>query len=207
MAVESKIDWTVLRGSIGVFCICLLVGGILLGASYYFREEMETEYRNHHARFRDVSRKYLAVDEEERIIESHYPEFVRLYKAGILGREHRLSWVESLRNAADRIQLPTMNYRINSQTVYAPEFPIDLGAFDIYVSEMDLDLGLLHEGDLLSLFEALNEDAEGLYTVSRCEAKRVNEDIEFDSKRAAINAVCRLNWYTVDLKGERELSL
>jgi hypothetical protein len=204
---QTKIDWMVLRGAIGVFSICLLIGGILLGASHYFREEMETEYRNHHSRFRDVSRKYLAVDEEERIIENHYPRFVELYRSGILGREHRLSWLESLRGAGENLQLPEINYRINSQSVYKPDFPVDLGAFAIYGSEMVLNLGLLHEGDLLGLLNTLNDDSEGLYSVTHCEADRVNEEAEFDPGRPMITALCRLIWFTVDLRGERRLSL
>ncbi len=204
---QSKVDWTVLRGAISVFLICLLIGGIALGASYYFHEKMETEYRNHHARFRDISRKYLAVDEEERIIESHYPRFAALYRSGILGPEHRLSWLESLRTAGEKIRLPEINYQVNSQSVYIPAFRIDLGAFNIYASEMVLSLGLLHEGDLLGLLNTLDSDAEGLYSVSHCEADRVNEDADFDLMRPAIMAACRLTWFTIDLKGERKLSL
>ena len=206
MAV-NRVDWTVLRGAIGVFAICLLVGGVLLGASYYFREEMETEYRNHQSRFRDVSRKYLAVDDEERIIEQSYPDFVRLHESGILGQEHRLSWIEALTEAGDRIRLPELGYRINSQSVFEPPFPVALGAYDIRLSEMTLTLGLLHEGDLMSLLTALDENANGLYSVARCDGVRVNEDAKPDKDRPTISADCRLHWFTVDLKGDRELSL
>ena len=204
---QEKIDWIVLRGAVGVFAICLLLSGLLLGASSYFRDEMETEYRNHHARFRDVSRKYLAVDEEERIIEQTYPEFVQLYESGILGPEHRLNWIESLRTAGERLELPDISYRVNSQLVYTPEYPLNLGAFNVHTSEMQLSLGLLHEGDLQSLFNALDRDAKGLYSISRCAASRINEQSEFDPTQPMISATCQLNWYTVDLKGERKLSL
>lgn len=204
---QEKIDWTILRGAIGVFSICLLVGSTLLGATQYFRDEMETEFRSYHARFRDVSRKYLAVDDEERIIENIYPEFVRLYQSGILGQEHRLSWIESLSKAGDRIKLPEISYQVSSQSTFVPDFPIDLGAFDIQMSEMHLTLGLLHEGDLLGLFNALDREAKGLYSISRCTATRVTEAREIDPTRPTIEAACLLNWFTVDLKGERALSL
>lgn len=203
----SKADFATLRGALGVFAMCLLVGGMLVGASYYFREEMATEYRNHQLRFRDVSRKYLAVDDEERIIENAYPEFVRLFDSGILGRELRLSWIEALRRADAAIGLPTLDYRINSQTIYEPPFPVNLGAFDIRVSEMSLSVGLLHEGDLINLLSALDTTADGLYSVSRCEAIRVNDYDLNDRTRPKIKADCVLDWFTVDLKGGRELSL
>jgi len=203
----SKADFAILRGALGVFAMCVLVGGVLVGASYYFREEMATEYRNHQLRFRDVSRKYLAVDDEERIIEHAYPEFVRLFEGGILGHELRLSWIEALRRADKAIGLPALDYRISSQNLYEPQFPVNLGAFDIRVSEMSLAVGLLHEGDLIDLFSALDSTAEGLYSVSRCEAIRVNEFNVQDRTRPTIKADCVLEWFTVDLKGERELSL
>lgn len=203
----SKADFAILRGALGVFAMCVLVGGVLVGASYYFREEMATEYRNHQLRFRDVSRKYLAVDDEERIIENAYPEFVRLFDGGILGHELRLSWIEALRRADKAIGLPALDYRISAQKLYEPPFPVNPGAFDIRVSEMSLAVGLLHEGDLISLLSALDSTADGLYSVSRCEAIRVNEFNVQDRTRPTIKADCVLEWFTVDLKGERELSL
>jgi len=203
---QNRVDWGVLRGAIGVFAVCLLVGVGLLAASAYFREEMAADFHNHQARFLEVSRKYLAVDDEERIIERTYPEFVALFESGILGQEHRLSWIETLTKAGDRIRLPEIGYRINSQSVYTPDFPVMLGAFDINVSEMTLDLGLLHEGDLFKLLDALDESAEGLYTVSYCEANRVTASGS-GTDRPLIAANCRLNWFTVDLKGARKLSL
>ncbi len=203
----SKADFSLLRGAIGTFVICLIFGAILVSASVYFRDEMAAEYRNYHSRFRDVSRKYLAVDDEERIISESYPVFVRLYESGILGAEHRLSWVETLRGAGEKIRLPSLNYRIDSQREYEPDFAIKSGAFEINVSRMELRAGLLHEGDLFRLFDALNRDANGLYTVSRCDIARTADDASVSGVEATINATCTLDWLTVDLRGERELSL
>jgi hypothetical protein len=204
---ETKVDWEVLRGALGLFAICFLIGAVVLGASYYFREEMAAEFNTEQARFRDVSRKYLAVDDEERIIAESYPKFVQLYKAGILGQEHRLSWLEALRRGGEQINLPEISYRIKSQDVYVPKFKTKLGAYNIYVSEMQLTLGLLHEGDLMGIFDVLNRDAEGLYSVSKCDAIRTSGQLSFDVNRPTITADCRLNWYTIDLKGERKLQL
>ena len=204
---KTKVEWIVLRGALGLFAVCFIIGSAVIGASYYFREEMAAEFNTHQARFRDVSRKYLAVDDEERIIVESYPKFLKLHKDGILGQEHRLSWLEALRHAGERIKLPEISYRIKSRDVYVPEFKVDLGAYNIYVSEMNLTLGLLHEGDLMGILEILNRDAEGLYSVSKCEARRTNEQLTIDVNRPTIKADCSLNWYTVDLKGDRKLQL
>ena len=204
---QSKLDLSVLRGALGVFAICVLVAGILLGASYYFREEMAAEFNTNQLRFRDVSRKYLSVDEEERIIEQYLPEFQQLYDDGVLGREKRLSWLEVLKAAGAKVQLPQLGYEISSQSTFEPDYPVDVGAFDIYASNMDLNMGLLHEGDLLNVLELLDQNANGLYSVSHCDVARTVRAATADNLRERIKAVCQLRWFTVDLKGDRELTL
>lgn len=204
---QVKVDWTVLRGTIGSFGLCVLVSAIMLTGSFYFRAEMEAQFRSNHAQFRGASRKYLSVDEDAHIIEQYYPQFVALHAAGIVGQEHRLDWLETLRAASDSLRLPEMSYRIDSQTALVPDFPVILGGFDINASNMELSLGLLHEGDLEALLNALDTHAKGLYSVSRCDLSRTDREPRLDLKHANLNAECVLKWFTVDLKGERKISL
>lgn len=202
---QEKVDWGVLRGAIGAFAICVLLSAIMLGASHFFWQQMNSEYRNHHGRFRDASRKYLSVDEEERIIAEHYPAFVELRRRGVIGKEHRLSWVETLNEAGKA--LPELSYRIDAQAPFVPGFPVGLGAFDINASEMQLSLGLLHEGDLVRLLDDLNRNARGLYSVASCELARDEFGSVLDPAAANLRAECLLEWYTVDLRGEQKLDL
>lgn len=204
---RAGVDWSVMRGALTVLALSILIAGAVLGASYYFREAMEQEFSRHQARFQDVSRRYLAVDEEERIIKTRYPRFVELYNHGVIGDEARLSWVEVLRSAARRIALPELRYQIASREEVQPEFDVATGRFQIYASTMELRVGLLHEGDFAALTEMLDEQALGLYHVERCSFDRVTVDIEPDPNRANINAQCRLKWYTVDLRGAEEIVL
>lgn len=204
---RAKVDWSVLRGALGVLGICVLVSGIILGMSFYFRQEMDTEFKRHHVRFRNISRKYLAVDEEERIIKNSYPQFAELYNRGIIGRESRLSWLETLRDAGERIKLPELRYKIDSRGEYQPDFPVALGAYQIYASKMELDLGLLHEGDFVALTEILDREAEGLYSVTECSFKRTGPSIHLEPDKANIAAKCELEWFTVNLPGDKEIVL
>lgn len=204
---QGKVDWSVLRGAAGLFGICFLLSAMLLAASHYFREEMQLQYSRYHAKFRDASRNYLAVDQEEQIIRQHYPDFVRLYRKGVIGAEQRLNWLETLKTAVDTIQLPEMNYKIESRTVYEPDFSVNLGAYDLYASDMWLSLGLLHEGDLTRLIGALDRAAAGLYTVDQCKMSRTEKKPVLDGKTANIQADCKLRWFTLDLKGDRKVTL
>jgi hypothetical protein len=204
---ESKADWSVLRGPFTVFAVCLIASAAMIAASLHFRQSMEREYQQNHARFRTASQQYLAVDEEERMIEDFYPEFVRLYRDGLLGKERRLSWLESLRHAGEAIKIPELSYKLEAQREIAPEFPLTLGTYSLFVSPMNLTLGLLHEGDLLQLLQALDREALGEYSVKSCNLKRRSIELNLNAVEPNISAECQLDWWTVDLAGERELEL
>lgn len=203
----KKADWGILRGTVIAFAICVLAAAGMLTASYYFKQNMEREYQANHSRFRNASQQYLAVDEEERIIEEFYPEFVRLFRGGLLGKERRLSWLETLRGAGDVIKIPELNYKLDAQREIEPQYHVSVGGYGVRVSAMNLSLGLLHEGDMLRLLNALDRDALGQYTVSKCEFRVSGGELQLDPKRANIRAECTLDWLTLDLSGDRELTL
>jgi hypothetical protein len=203
MSALKSIDWTVLRRALGIFGICFLVSAVLLGASFYFRDEMRSVYNDHQARFKTVSRKYLAVDEEERVIKRHYPAFVELYKQGVLGPEHRLHWLETLRAAGELVKLPNLVYQIDSQEPWVPTIDVGMGRYQIYGSKMELNLGMLHEYDLINVFNILDHKAEGQYSVERCEIKKTRPELVMKDSAENLTALCDLRWFTVDLQGEK----
>ena len=157
--------------------------------------------------FRNASQQYLAVDEEERIIEEFYPEFVRLFRAGLLGQERRLSWLETLRRAGDAIKIPDLNYKLEAQRETTLEYELDIGGYIVRASAMDLHLGLIHEGDILRLLDVLDRDALGQYTVRECNFSIVDKEFDLDATRPNVQVDCKLDWLTLDLSGTAELSL
>ncbi len=205
--MASRADWTILRGTLVVFVLALAASAAMVTASYYFRQNMEREYQAHHAEFREASRKYLAVDDEERIIAEFFPEFRRLYEHGLLGRERRLSWLEALRRASDDIGLQQVAYKLDAQHEAKPDFRLELGDYRLYASTMTLNLALLHEGDLLRLFQALDSNALGQYAVRKCVLKRSGVELDLSAVAANLQADCTLDWWTINLGGERGLSL
>lgn len=203
----ANIDWVTLRGAIAMLCLSLLIGAALLRSSNYFREQMETQFKQYEARFRDVSGKYLAVGDEERIINDLYPRFVELYKHGVIGHEQRLNWVEVLKRVGSESKIPSLNYEIRSREPYSPEFQVSPGAYQIYATTMKLSLGMLHESDLATLLGELDDHAPGAYSVKECTLKRVHKRIERDATRENIKADCDLLWFTINLAGDKEIVL
>lgn len=195
-----RADWRILRGALGVFALALAVSLGIGFASHAFRERMNRDYEAHFARFRDASRRYLAVDDEARIIEARYPAFRALAARGIIGAEHRLSWVEALRRAGDTLQLPALTYRIEAQAPWVQPQAFATAPFEIFSSAMHLDLGLLHEADLPRLLDAIARDAEGLFSVERCAFARMSGNVGVDAALQAgqLRVECVLAWFSLD---------
>lgn len=204
---NNKVDWSLLRGPALMFTACLVASVAMVVGSHRFRQSMEHEYQVNHGRFRTASEHYLAVDEEERIIDEFYPDFVRLHRDGLLGNERRLSWLETLRTAGDAIRIPELTYKIEAQRQSAPDYPLHLGIYRLDVSPMTLNLGLLHEGDLLQILAALDRDAYGLYSVRECELHRATDELTLDPNAPNITADCTLEWLTLNLSDGEALDL
>jgi hypothetical protein len=202
---REDIDWSVLIGSLLTLAVSLAVSGLILGGSFYFESKMELQFNANNALFQDISRRYLSVDEEEKLIKQFYPRFVELYEAGVIGREQRLNWLESLRAVGERKRLPGLNYEIKSQSVYAPQFPAVLGRYQLYSSEMSLSMQLLHEVDLLDVLEFLSGNAQGLYSVSECHFSRAGLDITMTAHASNITTRCDLSWFTIKLADGTEI--
>jgi len=203
----KDIDWGILRGAIIILVISLAASGTLVGGSFYFQNQMERQFARGNAQFQNISRRYLAVDEEEKQINLYYPRFLALYKNGVIGEEQRLNWIEVLRRTGDEIKLPSLNYEIKSQTVFVPQFSAKTGRFQIFHSGMSINANLVHEVDLLRVFEFLNRHAAGVYSVQGCKISRTSEQVDLVAVRGNISARCDINWFTIRLADGKDLKV
>ncbi len=205
---RPKTDWSVMRGALITFGVVALFSAALLAGSLMFRGAAQRDFKAAQASFMSVSRRYLTLDDEERVIRTHYPRFVDLYNLGVIGRENRLAWLEALRASGERLAVPELRYSIQARQEFTPDFRVDTGRYRLYATRMQLEMGLLHEGDFLGVLDALRREAPGLYTVSRCALNRLESaDAGHSAERANLSAKCDLNWLTVNLPGGKEIAL
>ena len=204
---RSDIDWSILRLSLIIFFICMIVSGALISGSFYFKDKMLNEYNRNNAMFRSVSNKYFAVDEEEKLIKKFYPVFVQLYNEGVLGRELRLNWVETLRKAGEEIHISSLSYEIHSQELYTPAFPVMMEKYSLFRSVMNLNIQILHEGDLFRLFEILDQQAKGAYNIENCTITSTSTKILEAPGSANLSARCELIWHSIKLADGTELKV
>ena len=207
MKAENKLDWSVLQGSVITFVVSIAISAALIGSTWYYKDKMHREYQMQKSRFQSISNQYLAVDQEEKLIRDYYPKFVELYNKGIIGQERRLTWIETLNNAEDRIKLPSITYDIASQNKYVPDYSLNIGNFQIYSSPMKLNMNLLHEGDLKKLLDALSTNAPGIYNVSNCKLRPSGQIILDDASKGNITAECELKWFNIKKSDGSEIKL
>ena len=193
----AEIDWVVMRGAMILLVVALIVSVTLIYGGVHFGEKMSREIGNERRQLTSVRSQYQTIDDEQRVIELYLPQYEALAERGIVGREHRLSWVETLKAVAEEVKLPSLRYELFPQEEYVAEFPLQQGVYKVYSSDMRLNMGLLHEGDLPLVLRELQRKATGLFTVSRYEMRRSSQVVTMRPKAQNINASCDLKWYTI----------
>ncbi len=178
--------------------ICMLVAVIALGVAIWMhanRVELYVELIENHETVHD---DYDALVEQRRIIDRYHRRYQTFYDLGFIGRESRLDWVETMRMALEGLDLPRMTYAIEPQQGVVAPFPSMLGSenIQIRVSNMQLEMGLLHEIDLLRFFDRLQKQAPGLIKVDRCEIANVSE-ASSDAASPNLVAKCGLQVFSV----------
>ncbi|MGI9334136.1 MAG: hypothetical protein ACR2RL_13390 [Gammaproteobacteria bacterium] len=195
----KEIDWRILRGPMALLLICAAFGGGLVMLSHTFVTKAKAELRTHSAQFRSIRNQYHGVDEEGGIIDEYQPIYEQLVARGVVGSEYRLDWVEALRASAQALKLPSLRYTLDTQMPFeaGPKPP---GTKSMaYSSVMTLEVGLLHEEDLFSLFDELDRRAPGLFSVSSCTLSLDEGAIHAEASLANLNAECKLDWFTVKM--------
>lgn len=203
---RSDIDWKVLRAAVITLVISVTVSCFMVYGSRYFQARMYQEYTRNDARFQAISRRYLAVDEEEKLINQYYPRFVELYKKGVIGKEQRLNWIEVLRNTGMKYHIPSLSYQIKSQDTYTPSYSVTLGRFKLYSSKMTLNMRLLHEGDLFTVLDSLNRNARGVFSLNHCRLSSSGK-IEESADAPNIDAQCEMQWFTIALASGQDINV
>lgn len=203
----ENIDWSVLRGALVIFVVVMTVSTVIGYAGYYFRTSMQNEYQKAQSAFNSISSRYLQVDEQEATIKAYYPRFVNLYEQGVIGTERRLNWLESLQRVTDSLEIPGLRYEIASQQQSKARWPIDTGRFQLYSSNMKLNLEMLHEADLLRLVERLGQTGAGFFSLTDCSMSRRVTEIHVESLAPNVTANCNLDWYSIKLSSGEEIKI
>ncbi len=186
-----------------------LVAIAALVAALWAHEQQQARYDELAANRNAVHEDYDALVHQRRLVDRYHRRYQYFDDLGFIGRESRLDWVESLRTTANSLSLPRLSYAIEPQIEVIPPVQSVLGGENLQIraSKVQLELGLLHEFDLLRFFDALQVNAPGLIKVDGCELTwevEVGGQLNTDTNLSATCAVQLYSVITTDV-GREEL--
>lgn len=188
--------------------LIVLVAVVLAGAAaIYHTDRLAVEARQELARQRNQlkeARTRLQKSGDERDVIVKFVEgFRQLERAGFIGEEQRINWLDSLRIANQQTDLFGVEYQIETQKAYPHAAELNPGAVKLNQSVMRLRFRLLHEEDLTRFLNALARQGGGIFTVDRCTMRRIDTGgvIRYQPN---VTADCELSWITAKVEAKPE---
>ncbi|MGE0558599.1 MAG: hypothetical protein AB7E73_09625 [Burkholderiales bacterium] len=184
-----------LRGPIILLVVVLIAAA---GAIYYTNDLLEKarfSLRQQQTQLREAQTRMQRSGDEKAIIIQYVDKYRQLQRAGVIGDEQRINWLDSLRIANERTDLFGINYSVGIQQSYPYAAGLDPGPISLRQSVMKLEFRLLHEADLLRFFEVLRAQGGGLFHLDSCVMQRTEQTATI-RYQPNITANCELAWIT-----------
>lgn len=178
--------------------VLLTVIAMVAGAVYYtdlLAKQAAVALTQQKSAFQSAQSRMRQSGDEKNTIIQYVDKYRELEKSGFAGEEQRINWLDALRNANSRAELFGVNYQIGVQHPYPYAAEFDPGGIALQESIMELDMRLLHEGDLLRFLDALRDQKVGLFHVKECALLRTDKT-ETLRNQPYLNAKCDLVWIT-----------
>lgn len=178
--------------------VLLTVVALVAGAIYYtdlLAKQAATALAQQKTAFQSAQSRMRQSGDEKNTIVQYVDKYRELEKSGFAGEEQRINWLDALRNANAKAELFGVNYQIGVQHPYPYASEFDPGGIALQESIMELDMRLLHEGDLLRFLDALRAQQVGLFHVKECTLLRTDKT-EALRNQPYLSAKCDLVWIT-----------
>ena len=195
----ANIDWFYLRRPLIILAVAALITAALIVVGRHFEAAQYEKYQDALARLQTTHSLYRNIVNDIDLLEQYRHLYADYKSSGLVGKERRLSWIESLETTNEVLRLPTLTYSLRPQESFdRPGFRVKRGVV-VQSSPMELTMGLLHEEDLFALFEGLRLSIRNLYTVDACSISR-SSGVERSLQTRGSNFVgeCTIRWVTVD---------
>lgn len=205
----SSSDLPHLKSSLIIF-LCVLSGGVAalifsqnhVASTQHRLQAAQRELNEAQRKLADAHTRLAAVQDDRQYMATYAMEYARLVDRKIIGTEQRLDWVEGLDSLRRQGRVLNATYTISPQRPYTPVPPLENGNFDLNLSPISLRLDLLHEGQLISFFDALRSDMKGWLMLDHCALARSGAAFA-DSGAAQLTAECSGGWLTLKNRSQK----
>ena len=197
--MRFEFDWPYIRRHTWRPALSALVAVVCLVAAAWLHNQQERQFNELSANHSAVHEDYDALVHQRRLVDRYHRRYQRFHDLGFIGRESRLDWVETLRSTSSELAVPHLTYSIEPQLQVIPPVQSVMGGEDLQLraSKVQLEMGLLHELDLLRFFDALQANAPGLIKVDACELVWQGDAGARAASDVNLSAICAIQLFSV----------
>lgn len=197
----SKIDWRYLQQPLILCVFSLLIATSLGVIGLQFEAAQKKKYETAVETLRTTHKLYTNIVNDIDLLEQYRNLYSGYKSSGLIGEERRLSWIESLESTNEVLKLPMLTYNLLPQEKFVrPGLKINSGIL-VNSSPMQLNMGMLHEEDLLAVLEGLRLSIKSLFTVDSCLLNRSGSVTgTLNTKGINLTSKCTIRWVTIDVK-------
>jgi hypothetical protein len=199
--MKTKIDWFFLRRTLIFLFISIVFSVAVIFLGWQYEDAKYEEYQNGAANLSTTHRLYKNMVNDIDLLEQYTTKYSDYKATGLVGGERRLSWIESLESTNSVLKLPKLSFTLLPQEDFVrPGLKVDRNV-EVKSSPMQLDISLMHEGDLFALFDGLALSISNLFTVDSCTISLMGGvGQQFNTQSANLNANCVIRWISIDAK-------
>jgi hypothetical protein len=191
-------DWAYLTNGMIPALVLTGVALCLAAGSFWLRADGVLVSQQQRQELEALEQQRVDLGNRLRARQQFEARFGELSAAGIVGEERRLGWAQTLRDIAADLQLPYLRYTAAPRRAFAAAY-LSAGSPPVSATDMEVDAGLVHEGDLLRIFARLRDEAPGLVSVVGCTLERVSGAAAPELDKANVATNCRLRWFSIQI--------
>ena len=195
----STKDLPHIRGLLIMLALALILGAVLIYVSDGVLTKAQQSKIIADREWSEALRKLERTKNEQEDLQGYYHQYQNLVEQNVIGQERRLDWIETIEKIRNQLNIFSVKYKLEPQETLNLENNSTSNSFDLHRSNMTLDFSLLHEGQLLNFFDALSEEAKGMYLLESCTLTR-NDLVRQLRFVPNLQAECTLGWITLNEK-------
>lgn len=208
----ALVEWQLINKSLMIFGLSVLLSVAIPIGAYFFHQQ---QAKSHKALNTDLSllrSAHYEAQETATIINGRYVDaYESFIEKGFFLNDpavdldiQRTAIFKKLEQAILNLNLPQAEnntYQFDRQKLLSiPHLEIQ-STYAVYVAPLTLNLGALHEGDILNFFESIELQAvDGLLNIQQCNLELISEIDVNNVSEPYLKVICILLWYTSKLK-------
>jgi Asp-tRNA(Asn)/Glu-tRNA(Gln) amidotransferase C subunit len=199
----SKSDLMLLRNPVISFLVLSILALVTYVSATRLQQLANDNLSAARVYFDQVSSSVTQIAQEAETIIRYIDRYIQIDTDGVVSAPDRLQFLERMDSIRESLQLYALDLEMGEQISYVmpypPQDPLPGEPVTVNQTSIDLELPLLHEGDLVRMLDQLLS-MPGLFLPTQCliTLDSISTD-NFTQLRENLISRCRVNWFSFEL--------